>query len=579
VIETYGDFYPELVRNRAAILDNLTREERRFARTVEAGVAKLEEILARSRRAGEQAISGEDAFDLYATFGLPLEITRDIAREQTLEVDEPGFLRAMETHRLASGAGEAFGPLGDEGVETYREVLADLQSRGLLGPDGVAYDPYQALEVQGPVLAILREGQPVQSASPGDRVEILLPETCFYVEAGGQVADTGQILSAGEPDWAIEVDDTRRPAAGVIVHAGRVTRGNPQAGDPAIARVDTLRRRDIMRNHTGTHLLHAELRAVLGEHARQAGSLVAPDRLRFDFTHPEPLSPEQLARIEAGVNRNILENYALNITHKPLQAAIAEGAMALFGEKYGETVRTITIGGQTAPAGSNGDQPQLFSYELCGGTHVEETGDIGLFLITAESSIGAGLRRVEAVTGRGAYELVRRRFRALGETAALLESSPEGAPEKARLLLDELAEARKTIAALRRDTAGNEFVRSLEAVPQVAGVPVLTATLPGADADTLRQMADRFRQRYPSGVAVLASVADGRPTLIAAVTEDLVKRGLHAGELVKFAAGPLGGGGGGRPTLAQAGGRDASRLDEALASVPKWVESKLSNKS
>jgi alanyl-tRNA synthetase len=272
VIATYGDFYPELARNRTAILDNLTREERRFTRTVEAGVAKLEEILARSRTAGEQAISGEDAFDLYATYGLPLEITRDIAREQTLEVDERGFSQAMEAHRLASGAGEAFGPLGDEGVETYREVLAELQSQGLLGPEGVVYDPYQSLEVQGPVLAMLVDGRPVRSAGPGDRVEILLPATCFYVEAGGQVADTGQILSIGEPGWEVEVEDTRRPAAGVIVHAGRVVRGSPQVGDPAIARVDAQRRRDIMRNHTATHLLHAELRAVLGEHARQAGS-------------------------------------------------------------------------------------------------------------------------------------------------------------------------------------------------------------------------------------------------------------------------------------------------------------------
>jgi alanyl-tRNA synthetase len=319
-----------------------------------------------------------------------------------------------------------------------------------------------------------------------------------------------------------------------------------------------------MRNHTATHLLHAELRTVLGDHARQAGSLVAPDRLRFDFTHPEALTPEQLARIEAGVNRNILDDYHLNIVLKPLQQAISEGATALFGEKYGETVRTITIGDNDP-----------FSYELCGGTHVGETGDIGVFLITSESSVGAGLRRIEAVTGRGAYELIQRRFSLLGQVADLLEVTPEQAPLKAQGLLDDLAETRRQVAALRQEMVLTEFSNQLDTVSPVAGVPVLATTLSGADVDTLRLMADRFRQRYSSGVVVLASVIDDRPTLIAAVTEDLVKRGLHAGELVKAIAQPLGGSGGGRPTLAQAGGKDASQLPQALARVATWVQEKL----
>jgi alanyl-tRNA synthetase len=358
----------------------------------------------------------------------------------------------------------------------------------------------------------------------------------------------------------------RRPAAGVIVHAGRVTRGQPKTGDIAIARVDAARRRDIMRNHTATHLLHAELHAVLGEHARQAGSLVAPDRLRFDFTHSEPVSPEQLERIEAGVNRRILGNYPLVIRFKGLQEAMEEGAMALFGEKYGSTVRTITIAESEEP----------FSYELCGGTHVDETGDIGLFLITSEGSAAAGIRRIEAVTGRGAYELVQRRFRALKSAAAALGTVPEDVPERVRELQNEFGEARREIASLRRGMAAGEFIRQMENVPSVAGVPVLTGRLPDADADTLREMTDRFRQRYPTGVAVLGSVsADGRPILVAAVTEDLVKRGLKAGDLVKFVAQPLGGGGGGKPTLAQAGGKDASKLDEALASVSAWVGERL----
>jgi alanyl-tRNA synthetase len=564
VIEQYGDFYPELVNNRTSILDNLTREEIRFQRTVEGGVAKLENLLSHLKDLGGRTLPGEQAFDLYATYGLPLEITRDIAREGNLDVDEGAFRKAMEVHRLASGAGETFGSLGGEDVDVYRGLLADLQGRGALSQEGVVYDPYHAIEVEGPLLALVKDGRPGPQASTGDKVEVLLPETCFYVEAGGQVSDTGSIVSAGGPEWEIRVDDMAKPAAGIIVHIGVVLRGQPETGDPAIARVDAGRRRDIMRNHTATHLLHHELRTILGEHARQAGSLVAPDRLRFDFTHPEAVTPGQLEQIEAGVNRNILGDYPLHIAHKPLQQAIADGATALFGEKYGEIVRNITIG-----------EPETFSNELCGGTHVDETGDIGVFILTSEGSAAAGIRRIEAVTGRGAYALIQRRFRALKQTAAMLDTSPEDTPTKTQTILEELDSRRKQISALRAELVASRFMGYLEDVPRVAEVPVLTATLPGADGDSLRQMTDLFRERYPSGVAVLAAVSEGRPTLVASVTQDLVGRGLHAGDLIKHVAGPLGGGGGGRPTLAQAGGKDASRLEEALASVAGWVAEKL----
>jgi len=572
VIENYGDFYPELKRNQSAILNNITREEQRFQRTVESGVAKLDTLLAETKAVAGNShptLAGDQAFDLYATYGLPLEITRDIARELDVKVDEKGFHEAMEKHRLASGAGEAFGPLGGEDVDVYRLLMADLQAQNKLGPDGVHYDPYTSLEVEGELLAIVNNGEPVQQAKKGENVEILLPETGFYVASGGQVADTGTIVSVVEPSWEIHVEDVRRPAAGIIVHGGKVVRGEPKVGDTAIARVDFQRRKDIMRNHTATHLLHAELHAVLGDHARQAGSLVAPDRLRFDFTHPEAITPEQLERIEAGVNRDILGNYHLNITHKPLQEAISEGAMALFGEKYGAIVRTITIGEGAGSA-------EAFSYELCGGTHVDDTGDIGLFLITSEGSAAAGIRRIEAVTGRAAYELVQRRFQALKKAAASLATTSEEVPGKVEDLLEELSNTHKKVSELRRELTAKEFNRKLEIVSTVAGVSVLTATLENTTVETLREMTDRFRQRYPSGVAVLATLgADGNPILIAAVTEDLVERGLHAGELVKYVAKPLGGGGGGRPTLAQAGGKDASKLEAALASVMEWVEQKL----
>jgi alanyl-tRNA synthetase len=282
--------------------------------------------------------------------------------------------------------------------------------------------------------------------------------------------------------------------------------------------------------------------------------------LRFDFTHPEPVSPEQLAGIEAGVNANILENHELNIAFKPLQQAVSEGAMALFGEKYAETVRAISIGADS-----------VFSYELCGGTHVNETGDIGVFLITGESSVGAGLRRIEAVTGQGAYKLIRRRFQILDKTASLLETNPELAVEKTQSVLDKLEHASKQIVSLRQELAAQEFEGHLEDIPVVTGIPVLAVELPGADMDTLRRMVDRFRQQIKSGVVLLASIQNERPILVAAVTEDLVDRGLHAGDLVKVAAQPLEGSGGGRPTLAQAGGKNASRIDEALKTVHPWV--------
>ena len=564
VIDGYGDAYPELKRNQATILDNITREEERFRRTVQAGTERLNEYLEELKTRGETALDGRRAFDLYATLGLPFELTRDMAREQGLDVDEAGFHQAMEEHRLASGAGKAFGPLGGEDVDVYRAVLADLQAHGGLGAGGVSYDPYSSLEVEGPVLALIQDGQPLRQVMAGDNVEVILPQACFYVESGGQVSDTGTIVSANEPRWEIRVDEMRKPAAGVVVHVGTVIQGQPRVGDAAIASVDVQRRRDIMRNHTATHLLHAELHAVLGEHARQAGSLVAPDRLRFDFTHPEAVTPAQLSAIEAGVNRAILENYRLTMVTKPLQQAIAEGAMALFGEKYGESVRTIRIG-----------DPEPFSYELCGGTHVAETGDIGLFLITSESSAAAGVRRIEAVTGRGAYELVQRRFKALNEVARLLGASSEDVPAKVADLMDDLSATRKQVTATRQEMAGAEFARRLDSAPLVAGIPVLSMALPNADADTLRQMADRFRQRYPSGVVVLGSVVDGRPVLIAAVTDDLVKRGILAGELVKAAAEKVGGSGGGKPTLAQAGGKDPTKLSEALDQVAPFVQRKL----
>ncbi len=563
VIEIYGDAYPELAQHRATILDNLTREEERFQRTVESGIGHLEDLLKEMAAQGEKVLDGAAAFDLYQTYGLPLEITRDILQERDLGVDDAGFREAMEEHRIASGAGHAMGEMGVN-VEFYRQVSQSLQADEKLPASGVAYDPYHNLEVEGDVLALMSNGKSVSSIQAGDLVEVILPETCFYVASGGQVADHGTIVSEAEPRWEIRVDDTFQPAAGLIVHVGEVVKGEPKVGDTALAAVDRQRRQDIMRNHTATHLLHSALHRILGEHARQAGSLVAPDRLRFDFTHPEALTAEELAAIEEEVNHHILDNYMLNIEYKSLDEAKKEGAMALFGEKYGETVRTIQIG--------DGDP---FSYELCGGTHVDRTGDIGLFLIVSEGSAAAGIRRIEAVTGREAYTLTQRRFKIMQRISDVFKVSPGKLMEKAQSMVADLNEAHKTIAQLRMEIAVEAFNHQIESVPTVTDVPVLTAVIPGADTDTLRQMSDRFRQKYPSGVAVLAGINDGKPMLVATVTDDLVARGLHAGKLVKLVAEPLGGGGGGRPNMAQAGGKDAAKLDEALALVPDWVQGNL----
>jgi alanyl-tRNA synthetase len=564
VIENYGDFYPELKRNRKSILISITREEEQFQRTLDRATTHLEFLLDELIKSGKKMLPGEKAADLYTTYGMPFEITRDIAKERNLDVDETVFRSAMKDHSLASGAGKAIGELGGEDVEVYRQLFQNLVNQDLLSEQGVEYDPYNRLEVSGQVLALIKEEKPIKQAMPDDEIEILLPETCFYVESGGQVSDMGTIQSMDD-SWKVSISDMRKPAAGLIVHVGKVEYGEPKAGDNAIATVDMQRRRDIMRNHTATHLLHAELRRVLGDHARQAGSLVAPDRLRFDFNHPEPVTPNQLQEIEAGVNRDILGDYPLKITYKSQQQAIAEGAMALFGEKYSETVRTITIGG---------DDP--FSYELCGGTHVNETGDIGICIITGEGSVAAGVRRIEAVTGRKAYELIKARFELLNRTADILDTSPELLPEKTSNLLEELILSKKQISNLHQAQILTEFGQKISLTRLVGDVHILSASLSAADADTLRQMADLFRQKYPTkGVVVLGSITHGRPTVVASVTEDLIPQGINAVELVKYVAAPLGGGGGGRPSLAQAGGKDASRLEEALSGVESWVQRNL----
>jgi alanyl-tRNA synthetase len=564
VIDEYGHFFPELNSNAAAILDNLTREEKRFAKTVHAGLEHLDELLSELTASGEHVLPGEVAFNLYASLGLPLEITRDIAQEQDLDVDALGYQKAMEEHRLISGAVKAFTEGTSEEVKVFSTLQEKLVNAGKLTRSGVHYDPYHPTGTPLEILALIKDGEPVNHVKSGDPVEVLLPETGFYVESGGQVSDTGQIISAAGEKWSIKVTGMRKPAAGTIVHVGEVTRGDPQVGDLAYARVDLTRRIEIMRNHTATHLLHAALHEVLGPHARQAGSLVAPDHLRFDFTHPEPMTRQEILAVEAHVNEAILANHQLQITQKPLDEAIKEGATALFGEKYEGIVRTIRIG-----------ERDILSYELCGGTHVDETGDVGLFLITYEGSIAAGIRRIEAVTGWQAYQLARERMNILDELNAQLGTSPTEALPKVNNLFATISSLEKENDKLRHQLVGNAFDEVLDHLEQIEGIPVLKAILPNADIDALREMADKFRGKHPTGVTVLASDQNGKPILIAAVTDDLVKRGLHAGHLVQKVANVVGGGGGGRPTLAQAGGKDTAKLAEALDQVQVYIRETL----
>ncbi len=590
VIETYSDFYPELTKSRAAILDNLTREEIRFARTVETGTAHLENLLSELHDQNKTILDGRKAFDLYATYGLPFEISRDIAREQGLEVDEAGFNAAKDEHSLASGGGKAMGKTGGEDAEFFAEIFRSLQAQGKLDEHGVQYDPYTSPRLEGEVLALTIDGKSVQSASFGDQVEVILPKTGFYIESGGQVSDIGYIRTplrlppfsekmGGEKEGGgreIEITDVRKPSAGIIVHIGEVISGQPKVGDNCIAEVDMTRRHDIMRNHTATHLLHAALHQVLGEHARQAGSLVAPDRLRFDFNHPEAMTVEQIERVERIVNDAVAADMEVLPKLKSREDAIAEGAMALFGEKYGETVRTITIMPSTfdmsveetnVHPSAMVEHEHKYSYELCGGTHLDRTSDVGAFIIISEGSAAAGVRRIEAVTGRGAYDVIVRRFKMLKQAAATLKTSVDEVPRKVESLQDEIADLKKQLTAMRNEMAHSKFSGQAENIQIVGDVRVLAMEVPNAEANTLRSLADKFREKYPKkSIAVLASGS----TVISAVANDLVALGIKAGDLITA----IGGKGGGRPNLAQ-GSLPDGNVNEALSKVAKTVEEKL----
>ncbi len=404
-IEQMGAAYPEIRIHEDHILRTLTHEEERFARTLDSAIVRLLEIMEELRHRGEHQISGEVAFNLYATYGLPVEITRDLVYGQGFTIDEAGYNEARQAHALASGSG-AFGAYETDNT-VYGDLLAAAIDQGKL-ENGVEYDPYYGSKMDSEIIGIILDGEVVDNISPGAKAEIITAETPFYVESGGEVSDTGRIM-VPESGAEFIVEDMHRPLAGLVVHSGRLVNGALEVGQEVTLLVDDRRRSDIRRNHTATHILHEELRSHLGTHVVQAGSLVAPDRLRFDFTHDQPLAREMLAEIESDINRAILANYPVRVDYMGQREAINQGAMALFGEKYGDIVRTISIGGEPGP--------DAYSFELCGGLHVSETNDIGLFRFTGEEAVAAGVRRVEAVTGSEAQRLIADRLDTLDRVA------------------------------------------------------------------------------------------------------------------------------------------------------------------
>ncbi|WP_423169889.1 alanine--tRNA ligase [Stenotrophomonas maltophilia] len=543
LVEQMGEAYPEL----PAAVDTVTRalqaEEERFAETLDAGMKIFEDVAGKVRNG---VIPGVDAFRLYDTYGFPLDLTQDIARERDLTVDIAGFDAAMEQQRETARAAGKFGG----GVTLPAELVATLSPTLFLG--------YDRLQADGlTVLALLKDGRPVQSADAGDAVIVITNQTPFYAESGGQVGDTGVLTGNGV---RLAVDDTQKFAGQFHGHVGTLSEGGLKVGDVLSGQVDGERRGATILNHSATHLLHAALREVLGSHVQQKGSLVAPDRLRFDFSHFQPISAEELAVIERKVNQQVRANNAAEVHNMGMQEALDFGAMALFGEKYGEHVRVLKMGD--------------YSTELCGGTHVNRTGDIGLFKITSEGGVSAGVRRIEAVTGQGALDYVDAEEARLAEAAELLGGSAADVVEKIRALGQRQKQLERELEAVKAKVAAGATADLSGQAVEVAGVKVLAARLEGFDAKALRDAMDRLKQQLGDAVIVLAGAQDGKAALVAGVNGSAMGK-VKAGELLSHIASQIGGKGGGRPDLAQGGGEDGPALATALAAVVEWVSPRL----
>nr|MBA3337337.1 alanine--tRNA ligase [Chloroflexia bacterium] len=548
VIDQFGAEYPELRARQSQITRVLTHEEEHFGRTLTSGMNRLTALTAALREGGQTIIPGDEAFRLYDTYGFPYDLTRELAHEEGLEVDEAGFTTAMEAQRATS-----------RGVDAFKDTSRDRSDLYAAIPTRTTFLGYDDAEAEATIVALLGPTGPLEEAEAGHVIEVVLDRTPFYGESGGQVGDTGTIRTE---TGAIDVDETRKPVPDLFVHRGTVAEGFVRAGEPATATIDLGRRHSIRRNHTVTHLLHRALRVVLGGETHQAGSLVAPDRLRFDFTSLDQVRPEQLDRVAEMVNHEIMRDTLVSTEVTSYTEAVAAGAMALFGEKYSEEVRVVMIPG--------------FSQELCGGTHVRHTGEIGPFLITQEGSVAAGVRRIEAVTGTAAIELLLGQGRLLETLGRELRVSWTELPVQIKLLQDRLRGHEREIERLRGQLVGARAGELLDRAVAVDGTRVLATRVDAESKDSLRQMGDRLRDSLTSGVIVLGSVIDGQPSLLSMVTPDLVQRGVRAGDLVREAALLIDGRGGGRPDLAEAGGKDAAKLDDALAAIAGLVQRGLS---
>ena len=547
-----GGAYPELTRGRTLAERVLRQEEERFAETLTKGMELLEGVIAKIT-AAERApratpavappvIPGDIVFKLYDTYGFPADLTADIARERGLSIDQAGFDAAMEAQRRRSQEASKFG--------------VDLRG-GVRIEAHTVFEGYEALAAEGRVVALFKGGEPVERLTAGEHGEIILDHTSFYAESGGQVGDTGTLSGT---DAHFQVEDTLKRGT-AFAHIGRLAAGAIRVGDLLRAQVDGERRRAIMLNHTATHLLHAALRKTLGTHVQQKGSLVAPDRLRFDFSHLQPVTPEQLETIERLVNAQIRLNTPAETRLMSFEDAVATGAMALFGEKYEKDVRVLRVGD--------------FSMELCGGTHVQRSGDIGLFKIVSEGGVASGVRRIEAVTGEGAVDYVEQSEVLLKDLAHLVRGSRDDVKDKVRDALERTRQMEREIRALKDRLASGQGADLAEGAVDVQGVKVLATQVSGADAAALRGAVDRLKDKLKSAVVVLASVeGPEKVVLVVGVTADQCAR-IKAGELAGVIAAEVGGRGGGRPDFAQAGGSNPAALETALAAVPEWVRNRL----
>ncbi|MDQ6467340.1 alanine--tRNA ligase [Exiguobacterium acetylicum] len=549
LVDTVGnvmvDFYPQVPEKADFIKRVIKNEEERFHETLHDGLAILNTVAQTSKANGEHIISGEDAFRLYDTYGFPLELTVEYAEDHQMSVDEEGFKQAMDAQRQrARAAREESGSM-----QQQSEVLSTLKDKS-------TFVGYTDLKADAKIIALLHDGERVTEVAAGEEAQVILDITPFYAESGGEVADTGTIEGK---DFVLDVKDVQKAPNGQNLHTVIVRTGIATEAADVVANVEAAERKAVTKNHTATHLLHKALKDTLGTHVNQAGSLVSPDRLRFDFSHFGAVTQEELTKIEQDVNQAIWASLPVDIEEMNIADAKAKGAMALFGEKYGETVRVVSAG--------------TYSIELCGGIHVGNTAEIGLFKIVSESGIGAGTRRIEAVTGAGAYRVMNQHLETLEQAAAVLKTKTTEVPVRIEALQQQLRETERANESLQAKLANIEAASLKDDVEEINGVRVLAKRVDVSDMDALRGMMDELKSSLGSAIIVLGSAQGEKVNLVASVSKDLIDQGYHAGKLIKEVATRCGGGGGGRPDMAQAGGKDASKLEEALAYASQYVQS------